>query len=208
MVDIYFIRHAECEMNLEFDTFIGGRSNHSPLTPKGISQAHKLGLRLAQEGISFDKVYSSIAKRTMQTAEYAGKHAGFSLDDCALTPQIQELDQGDWQGATRDQTYTPDVLTTIRANPLDFRAPNGESQRDVEERMHAWTTESILSTYHSDEKIGVITHGLAIKCFLRGMLNSSPEMTYKTHIDNTSITKVRHSDRGWDLISVNDSSHL
>jgi len=208
MVYLYLIRHAECEMNLAFTQTIGGRSNESPLTPNGVSQSHKLGLRLQREGISFKDTYSSIAVRTKETLKHAGVHNGFTLEDAIVTPDLQELDQGDWEGADRKATYTPEVVKEIQADPWNFKAPHGESQRDVEERMLEWTCENITTRYRTEDSVGVFTHGIATKCFLRGVLNFDPENTYKLHIDNTAITTLKHDDKGWHVLGINDASHI
>lgn len=46
MLQVLLVRHAQCEMNLEIDKRIGGRTNHSPLTPLGEAQARALGAHL------------------------------------------------------------------------------------------------------------------------------------------------------------------
>lgn len=57
--------------------------------------------------------------------------------------------------------------------------------------------------------VAVISHGLAIKCMLRGLTGSDPHFTTRWCIDNTSVTVVRHSTRkGWEIQRVNDTSHL
>lgn len=60
MLDIYLIRHAESEMNNNRH-LIGGRSNYTQLSQRGIHQANLLGQRLKQSGIVFDNIYSSSA---------------------------------------------------------------------------------------------------------------------------------------------------
>jgi hypothetical protein len=55
----------------------------------------------------------------------------------------------------------------------------------------------------------VISHGMAIKCLLRGLTGSDPQFTTRWCIDNSSVTVVRHSTRkGWEIQRVNDTSHL
>lgn len=45
MLRILLVRHGECHMNLEVDKFIGGRTNHSPLTPLGVAQVARWACR-------------------------------------------------------------------------------------------------------------------------------------------------------------------
>eukprot|EP00250_Pteridium_aquilinum_P018020 c23897_g3_i1 orf=504-1781(-) len=57
--------------------------------------------------------------------------------------------------------------------------------------------------------VAIFSHGLAIKCLLRGVLGSDPHMTHRFNIDNTSMTVLRHSTHhGWQIQRVNDTAHL
>ena len=207
MLDLYLIRHAESEMNVR-DDLVGGNSLGTPLSVRGRRQAELLGKRLKAAGIVFDAVHSSTAARTFDTALIAGREAGFCEDVIVRTEQLLEIDQGDWTGRPRTEIYTPETIALIERQNRDFTPPNGESQRMVEERMHRWITDHFVSRYEDPLTVGVFTHGLAIKCFLRGVMDSTPLMTYKIVIDNTAITRVKYSARGWHLVAVNDTAHI
>lgn len=57
--------------------------------------------------------------------------------------------------------------------------------------------------------VAIFSHGTAIKCLLRGVLESNPNMTHRFTIDNTSVTVLRHSTySGWQIKRVNDTAHL
>lgn len=199
MLDLYLIRHAESELN-RFLQIIGGRSNETPLSENGREQAYLLGERLSK--IPFTVYYSSPAVRSLETARIA--HG--TLDDVVQSPLLLELDQGDWEGKLRTEIYTPEMLARINADNWNFSAPNGESQRAVEERMLCFVNDNLLQ--YSDLSCCVFTHGLAIKCLLRSVMDFSPKITYKIEIENTSITRLKYSDRGWYVITINDTAHL
>eukprot|EP00899_Mesostigma_viride_P022172 jgi/Mesvir1/3139/Mv16310-RA.1 len=56
-------------------------------------------------------------------------------------------------------------------------------------------------------RVLVFSHGMAIKCLLRGMLHFSPQFTRHVNIDTCSATVVRFAPRvGWELVKVNDTS--
>jgi len=207
MLDIYLIRHAESEMNNNWH-LIGGRSNATPLSQRGILQAVSLGKRLKYSGVVFDEIYSSTAKRTLETAKNTGLHSGFSLDDVVKASELLELDQGDWEGKPRDSIYTSEVLNLINSDNWNFTPPNGESQKAVEERMLNWVDRTLISRYSQEKTVGIFTHGFAIKCLLRGIMDFSPSLTYKITLDNASITRLKYSEIGWHLITVNDTAHL
>lgn len=68
--EIYLIRHAETVMNVDTH-LVGGRSNHTPLTERGVEQARTLGRALLANNILPDSVYASLATRAIVTANHA-----------------------------------------------------------------------------------------------------------------------------------------
>ena len=209
MLDLYLIRHAECDKNLE-PHLISGRSSDSPPSPSGGEQASLLGQRLVSQGVSFQRVFSSPAIRCRETAVGVGQYLGYSLQNIVFSDQLLELDQGQWEGQPRAEIYTPRMLATINAQNWEFTPPGGESQRTVEERMVAFVQQEIMPLHQEDARVtcAIFGHGVAFKCFLCYVLNSSPNMTHKIVLNNTAITRLRYDHRGWHLLSVNDIGHL
>jgi broad specificity phosphatase PhoE len=207
-MEVYLIRHAESEMNQKSDK-IGGRSNPTPITPQGAIQAAKLGDRLQKSQIRFDSVYSSIAVRAIQTAEIVCKFLGYPLERIIRSEQLQELSQGDWEGKPRSEIYTSDALASISRDNWNFRNNSGESQRMVEERMTLWLNSLLeLKEARDDILVGAFSHGMAIRCLVRGLIGSDCRKTYLMETENTSITKVRHNGKCWIPITLNDTAHL
>ena len=61
----------------------------------------------------------------------------------------------------------------------------------------------ILDRY-KDGVILIVGHGVAFKCFIRGVLGSDARMTHKLGMDNLSMTRLTYSDRdGWSLDWMN-----
>lgn len=286
--EIHFIRHAETSMNAKPE-LIAGRSPSATLTNLGKRQARALGIHLRSAGMDFDAVYSSPLERAKQTAYAVCQELDIPCDTVELAEAVQELSQGQWEGRNRSEIYTPTVVPVVNSTQPDFRAPGGESQRQVEFRMieflnnvvlprasltmqkprrqrgsrehlskihHTstqihpledmdvsqakdWEESEVTSENHSKAPMGyipdstsssslsgspedlhsdlssvpftvaVVSHGMAIKCMLRGLTGSDPQFTTRWCIDNSSVTVVRHSTRkGWEIQRVNDTSHL
>lgn len=74
--------------------------------------------------------------------------------------------------------------------------------------MLKWLKGYVLPGYPEKKTVGIFTHGMAIKCLLRGILDFSPSLTYKINLDNTSITRLKYSAQGWHLVTINDTAHL
>ncbi|MEM7372230.1 MAG: histidine phosphatase family protein [Bacteroidota bacterium] len=208
MINIYLIRHAESMGNVNHH-LIGGQSNHYPLTERGETQAHQLGKRLQQEGLHFDYVHASIAVRAQQTCQISCGHIGFDFAQVQHTDQIVELSQGEWEGQVRKDIYTPERKEEIVTNSYHFKAPQGESQKEVCDRMENWLLAAIEGLDPKEEvNIAGYSHGFAIKCLVKRLMNSDPLMTYRTIIHNTSITCFQFNGKNWLLERLNDHTHI
>jgi len=210
MLKIIFIRHAESAVNALAVPIVGGQSNAAPITEKGKEQALLLGERLKKEYPTFDALISSTAVRTQQTASIALEVANITTPSLIRTDALLELDQGDWEGEKRTNIYTPELINHINTDNWNFKAPNGESQRDVENRVVDWILRNIVEKYKGGKRtVGIFGHGIAIKCFLRWMLGYEARMTHKIWIENTSLTICKYNrEKGWFLDAMNDYSHL
>jgi probable phosphoglycerate mutase len=153
-------------------------------------------------------VFCSIANRTRQTLDLILSQVQLTDNPVAYSGEIQELSQGDWEGKPRSEIYTPEWLAEINSNPWLFKAPNGESQKEVEERMFDFISDEIVKKYAAGNFL-VIGHGMAFKCLLRGVLGISSQMAYKLRIDNASLTKLRYDPGdGWHLDYLNRTASL
>ena len=210
MIHLYFVRHAESLSNINHH-LIGGRSNHIPLTDKGRLQAKKLGKRLKKSPITMDLIATSSAVRACDTAKIMCENAKIDFGNVTVSDDLLELSQGDWEGMVRKDVYTPEMLDSINNNNWLHKAPNGESQKEVEERMFGWIEQNVLPSYEAGKKLHcvIVTHGNAIRCLFRKIMESSSTMTHKIKLDNTSITKFRYGGPGeWFFDYLNDTEHL
>ncbi|KAF8064686.1 gpmB [Scenedesmus sp. PABB004] len=211
---LLLVRHGESEMNLRAHQVVSGQSNSSPLTQLGRAQAAALGKHLAAlhprlAGL----VLSSTAVRAADTAAIALQHwPSADRPELVQLPELLELSQGSWEGAPRAACYTPDVLAAIRRDPWGFAAPGGESQKQLEARVTAAVSRALAALKPGGPPLLVFTHGLAIKCFVRGVMNSAPDLTWKIQIDNSSVTELvlveGGAAEGWHVCRVNDTAHL
>lgn len=198
MQEIYLIRHAETEYNRINDK-IGGRSSHLHINEKGKQQAQNLKQRISKSQIIFDKMFCSTSIRAKETISFISD----TPDNIIYSDKLEELSQGDWEGLPRKQIYTKEKLEEINANNYTFKAPNGESQEEVELRMYNFIKEQIISK-NKKGKFLILTHGMSIKCFLRKILDFNPVITYKIAIDNTGVTKLVYSQtKGWEISYIN-----
>ncbi|KAI7842584.1 hypothetical protein COHA_003688 [Chlorella ohadii] len=197
MLRILLVRHGQCDMNLTVDQRIGGRTNHSPLTPLGERQAQALGAHLraalAHAGVQPQRCafFSSTAVRAVDTARLVMQALDVPTDKLTSSEQLLELDQGQWEGAVRRECFTPELTAAFAADPW----------RQVEQRMTQYLVQQVLPHARPDAPAIVVSHGMAIKSFMRGVLHSLPTMSRNIALANTSVTEVgfipaKHSSSG------------
>jgi broad specificity phosphatase PhoE len=206
-IDLYVIRHAESAANASGSHLIGGRSNETPLTKKGVEQAKYLGQYLLAKGINPDFIYSSPAVRTLQTAHYALAEMGITSEP-TIEDNLQELDQGLWVGRNRKDTYTEGVLANIQLLGKDFKADGGESMNEVGERMLAAISSIADRHVHESEAVtGIIfTHGVAIRCLASRIHDWSHKRTYETETPNASVSLFTRSAGEWNVQSFAENT--
>ena len=128
MIPIALIRHGPTDWNAEHR--LQGRADR-PLSDEG--RAKVSGWKVPAAYKSYDWVASPLS-RAQQTAEL------LALNILRLEPGIVEMDWGDWEGHTRtelDEIYG-DEVSKRAALGLDLRPHNGESPRDVRDRVADW----------------------------------------------------------------------
>jgi broad specificity phosphatase PhoE len=135
-----------------------------------------------------DAIYSSPAVRTIQTATVSLDEMGI-LTAPVISDELQELSQGDWEGADRNSTYTDDVMKRLKAGGMRFKAPNGESMQDVGDRMYAWTKTALeVAVENEQETIFAYTHRMSILCLAARLHGWDQTRTYQAATDNVSFT--------------------
>ena len=93
MLQIYLTRHGQDEDNAK--GILNGRRN-KPLTNLGVSQAKELAKKIKLNKIHFDKIYTSPAKRTRQTAQIIADV--LSLRKPTVVKELIERDFGTMTG--------------------------------------------------------------------------------------------------------------
>jgi broad specificity phosphatase PhoE len=150
----YFVRHGQTDWNIQ--RRYQGQMD-IPLNEIGIEQAKIAAAKLA--GQAFDALYCSDLTRAVQTAAEIEKviHLPVRKD-----PRLREIHQGEWQGLPFDEVFSASMYDSAEhlESPALFRPPGGEAVREVAERV--WSCLEELAGQHKDQRILVVSHGLAI----------------------------------------------
>ncbi|EEL50770.1 MULTISPECIES: histidine phosphatase family protein [Bacillus cereus group] len=190
MTTLGIIRHGSTHWNKEGRA--QGNSN-IPLDPDGFSDAYKLAERLATE--NWDIIYSSDLLRAKQTAEAIGKN--IDNIEIYLDPRLREAGGGEIEGTTEEERISK----------------WGENWRNL--NLGIESADSVLAralplieeiTYkHPNKNVLIVSHGAFIKYLLKELV---PQLNMTDSLKNTSITKIRKLENGWDSELYNCTIHL
>lgn len=193
-MDIYLVRHGT-------NDFLGkgllaGRLANVHLNDQGRSEAARLADALATSGIH--RVFSSPLERAVQTAEPTAKRLGLEIE---ITPEILEIDFGDWTGkAIRDLDRDP-AWKNFNLYRSGTRIPNGETMLEAQTRIILFV-EKILRQ-NSNQTVAIFSHGDPIKALIAYHLGIPLDLFTRIEISPGSYSILRLEPWGPQVIAVN-----
>ena len=171
MNKLVLLRHGQSQWNLE-NRFTGWKD--VPLTEKGINEANNAGHLLKKHNIKIDKVFSSILERANKTAEIAMKaseienlHKNGKLI-YEKNQNLNERDYGDLVGLNKAETADKfgKEQVHIWRRSYDIPPPNGESLKDVVDRVSPYFIETIQPHILNNKNVLIAAHGNSLRAIM------------------------------------------
>ena len=171
MNKLVLLRHGQSQWNLE-NKFTGWKD--VPLTEKGINEANNAGLLLKKNNIKIDKIFSSVLERANKTAEIAIMASEIeNLHKNGILiyekdKRLNERDYGDLVGLNKDETaekYGKEQVHIWRRS-YETSPPNGESLKDVVNRVSPYFSSEIKPLLNSNKNILIAAHGNSLRAML------------------------------------------
>lgn len=161
---IYLTRHGESVFNV-----MGKIGGDSELSERGWEYARMLSKFIKEQNISRLRVWTSLLKRTMQTA------SGI------IAPQerwkaLNEIDAGICEEMTYEEIREkyPQEFAARDADKFKYRYPRGESYEDLVSRL-----EPVIMELERQENVVVVAHQAILRCLLAYFLDKkSKELPY------------------------------
>ena len=173
-------RHSESEWNLK-GVWTG--ITNVGLTEKGHADARKLGEILRD--LKFDKIYTSQLKRANETRDDLLATYGKTDADQRRTAAINERDYGDYTGMNKwevEKKVGEMEFANIR-RAFDAHIPNGETLRDVSERVVPWFCEIVLPQLLDGKNILIVAHGNSDRALRKYLENVSDDGVKELEMD-------------------------
>ncbi len=219
MATIYLIRHGQAQFGME---------EYDALSPTGIEQAKILGDSFLQRKIIPTQLISGAMKRHQQTMDYC-------LEIMQLST-IEKITNDDWNEFDhRDilTKYEPRYanLDELKKDIFLDKSPKekitevliGAVKRWTSGQHHdyneSWTTfcervknglQKIENETSKDDVVFVFSSGGSISVIIQKILDLSVQKTFELQLNiaNCSITKLKTSSRGTQLLSFSDFAHF
>ena len=171
MNKLVLLRHGQSQWNLE-NRFTGWKD--VPLTEKGINEANNAGHLLKKHNIKIDKVFSSVLERANKTAEIAIKASEIEnlYKNGKLiyekNQNLNERDYGDLVGLNKAETADKfgKEQVHIWRRSYDTPPPNGESLKDVVDRVSPYFTEIIEPHILNKKNVLIAAHGNSLRAIM------------------------------------------
>jgi len=203
MTTVYLVRHAEAEGNI-LEIF-QGRTDCN-VTEKGYKQLKALSERFKE--IAIDAVFASPLIRTMETAKAVNFYHNLEI---VKVDGIMEINGGVFEGEKWLDlpTLFPKAYDLWANKHHEFEVENGESMKDVFDRMKSSISQIVLD--NKGKTIAIVSHGCAIRNFLC-YANKLPfeQLDSVEWSDNTGVCKFEFDDEEMfpNIVFQNDASHL
>jgi broad specificity phosphatase PhoE len=198
---VYLIRHGQTDFNLR--NIVQGSGVDTDLNDTGRAQSE--AFFNAYRHIRFDKVYTSVLKRSRQSVDGFIK---MGIPHEALVG-LNEISWGTKEGqrvTPEEDQYYHHMLREWQVGKTGLRIEGGESPEDVVKRMKP-AMDHIMRQQH-ESTILICMHGRAIRILLTYLLNyplSSMDMFNHT---NLCLYVLNFTGSIFNVERYNDSGHL
>jgi broad specificity phosphatase PhoE len=219
MATIYLIRHGQAQF---------GKEEYDALSPTGIEQAKVLGKSLLERKIIPTKIISGAMKRHQQTMDFCLEQMQIEITDKITNDDWNEFDHRDiiakYEPRYKDiEELKKDIfldkspkekITEILVGAVT-RWTSGQ-HNDYNE---SWTSfcervknglQKIENETQKEDVVFVFSSGGSISVIMQKILDLSVQKMFEMQLNiaNCSITKLKTSSRGTQLLSFSDYAHF
>jgi phosphoserine phosphatase len=199
---LFLIRHGQTEWNQQ-----GRMQGHgdSPLTERGRRQADLTGKALCAYHVSH--FFCSDAGRALETVERILKESA-GLPMPRRDPRLREINYGRWEGLVRKEIEDgyPELYRAYKRNPESFKAPDGESFQDLQDRFLSFLAE--VPQIDNEDCLVVAHNGIIRVAVLALTKRGLNELAVMPPMQEASITILESTRGDWKLLESSGTKHL
>lgn len=193
MAHLILIRHGQSEWNAKG---IWTGWNDPDLNQTGREEAQNAAEKI--EDIKIDKAYTSDLKRAQQTLQEIKKKLGLHKLPTVVTAELKERNYGDLAGKNKwdvKKKYGEEQFMKWRRS-WDYPIPNGESLKDVYNRVLPYYEKHILPELKKGKNILISAHGNSLRGLVKHLDNISDDEISKLEIGTGEVYVYTFDENG------------
>ena len=169
---LILLRHGQSQWNLE-NKFTG--QTDVPLTKQGEKEAINAGEIINKLNIKIDIIFCSVLTRAIKTAQLTinqlNNHSHLYKDDNIIMTKdsaLNERDYGQLVGLNKSDVAKKygKEQTQLWRRSYNVAPPNGESLKNVIERVDPYFNKNIKSEINNKKNVLVVAHGNSLRAML------------------------------------------
>lgn len=184
---ITFIRHG-ATINTEENRLFDDES-YPAINSTGKYEIQKISNWVKNKGLKIDKIYSSSALRTVQSANILSE---ICKHDFEIISDLRSRKSGIWSGLSFEeieQKY-PNMLDEYHKNPENYCPQGGETTTEFNKRIDN-AINSIIEK-NLNKRLIIITHGDVIQAAIANALSIPLNNQFKVYIPTGSATQISY----------------
>ena len=197
---LVLVRHGQSEWN-RLNMFTGWKD--VGLSEEGVSEAHRAGQRLKEEGLHFDSAFASTLKRAHNTLDIILGELGQGKLPTVKAAALNERDYGQLVGINKEEArkrFGADQVH-IWQRSYDIAPPGGESLKDTAARVCPFFDRWIVPELQEGKNVIVVAHGNSLRSLIMELDKLTPEevqdyslatatpVIYRVKADGTLVEK-------------------
>ena len=171
---LVLVRHGQSEWN-RLNMFTGWKD--VGLSEEGVSEAHRAGQRLKEEGLVFDSAFASTLKRAHNTLDIILGEVGQVKLPIIKAAALNERDYGDLVGINKEEARKRFGAEKVQIwqRSYDVAPPGGESLKDTAARVCPFFDRWIVPELRAGKNVIVVAHGNSLRSLIMELDKLTPE---------------------------------
>ncbi|NCX30019.1 MAG: 2,3-bisphosphoglycerate-dependent phosphoglycerate mutase [Proteobacteria bacterium] len=172
--NLILVRHGQSEWNSK-NLFTGWKD--PGLTELGVKEAKDAGKLIANKGILFDLMYTSMLTRAQKTGDLILQEMRHPEITIIKNEALNERNYGSLAGLNKDDARKKwgDDQVHIWRRSFDIPPPNGESLKDTAERVLPYFKSEIMPKVIEGSSILIAAHGNSLRSLIMELDSISSE---------------------------------
>ncbi|MEI8128455.1 MAG: histidine phosphatase family protein [bacterium] len=168
---------------------LSDNGSYPPINEAGEEEIEKICEWLKKRAIKNDKIYTSPALRTIQTAQMVAK---VFKKDFEIINGLHSRKYGVWSGLTFEQIEHkyPQMLNQLHENPSSSCPENGETLLDFNKRVSKILKKIVEENVGN--RIIIITHPEVIQAAISKAIKLAPQHQSKIYIKTGSASQISY----------------